>query len=201
MARVGTMIEHPVTGERIVFRETAATTNGELLLVDIYLRPGGFVAAEHVHPNADEYFEIITGTARFRIAGEELTASAGQLVVVGRGTPHVWWNAGRDELRAELAFRPALRMEQFFENFFGLGNAGRTNARGMPRLLQLAVLAREFESEVHASHPPLAVQRALFAPLAALGRAAGLKSRYPELESGDERPSGRRERVREVVGA
>src|SRR5215208_3451761 len=138
MARVGTTIEHPVTGERIVFRETAATTNGELLLVDIYLRPGGFVAGEHVHPHADETFEVVAGTGRFRIAGRECTATAGQRVVVAKGTPHVWWNAGVDELHAVIGFRPALRMEQVFENFFGLGKAGGTNGRGLPGPLQLA---------------------------------------------------------------
>src|SRR5215213_4462668 len=98
MARVGTASEHPVTGERITFRETAATTNGELLLVDIYLRPGGFVAGEHVHPHADERFEIVAGTAQFRIDGRECIAIPGQRVVVAKGTPHVWWNVGDDEL-------------------------------------------------------------------------------------------------------
>src|SRR5215208_94655 len=199
MARVGTTIEHPVTGERIVFRETAATTNGELLLVDIYLRPGGFIAGEHIHPHAHELFEIVSGTGRFRIGGVERTATVGQQVVIGKGTPHVWWNGGDDELHAVMSFRPALRMEHFFENFFGLGKAGRTNARGIPHPLQLAVLMREFEPEIYPSTPPLIVQRALLGPLAVLGRALGLQARYSKYESGSGRRSGRSSGAREAV--
>jgi mannose-6-phosphate isomerase-like protein (cupin superfamily) len=198
MARVGTTIEHLESGERIVFRETAATTNGELLLLDFFLRPGGHVAVDHVHPNADEHFEIVAGTAGFRIAGRECTATAGQRVVVGKGTPHTWWNAGGDELHAVLGFRPALRMEHFFENFFGLRKAGPTNARGEPPLLPMVVLLREFEPEIYLARPPLAVQRAVLGPLAALGRALGRKARYPEFESGSD-PAEHGEEARKAL--
>jgi hypothetical protein len=173
MARVGTTIEHPVTGE-------------------------------HIHPQADEHFEIVAGTGRFSIDGRECTATTGQRIVVAKGTPHFWWNVGRDELHAVIAFRPALRMEQFFENFFGLGKAGRTNARGVPGLLQGALLMREFASEIQTTQPPLGVQRVVLGPLAALGEILGLKGRYAEYESaGDRRPSGSGRRSgeqREMVG-
>ena len=43
-------------------------------------------------------------------------------------------------VRVEL--RPALDTETFFETFFGLGRDGKTNARGIPGLLQIAVAFR-----------------------------------------------------------
>lgn len=41
MARIGQTIEHPFTGERLTFLETAETTSGEYLRVNIEMAPGG----------------------------------------------------------------------------------------------------------------------------------------------------------------
>jgi hypothetical protein len=62
MARTDDMIEHPVTGERIEFLETARDTDGEALRMRLLVEPRGFAAAEHVHPRQDERFEILSGT-------------------------------------------------------------------------------------------------------------------------------------------
>ena len=50
MVHADEVIENPATGERVVFRRTAAETRGELLEYEFVFRPRGFVAAEHVHP-------------------------------------------------------------------------------------------------------------------------------------------------------
>src|SRR5687767_15692699 len=50
MFEAGDQIDNPVTGERLVFHETAAGTNGERVVVETTVQPGGFVAAAHVHP-------------------------------------------------------------------------------------------------------------------------------------------------------
>ena len=48
MFHAGDQIENPVTGERLVFHETSAETNGERVVFETIVRPGGFVAAAHV---------------------------------------------------------------------------------------------------------------------------------------------------------
>ena len=65
-------------------------------------------------------------------------------------------------------------------NLFGLAQDGKTNARGVPRLLQFALLAREFDDVVQFTRPPRLVQRALFGGLAPLARLAGFRGSYPE---------------------
>ncbi len=65
MARAGDVIEHPVTGEQLRFRKTAADTGGEALEVELRVRTGGFVSAPHVHPEPEERFDILEGTLRF----------------------------------------------------------------------------------------------------------------------------------------
>jgi hypothetical protein len=61
---------------------------------------------------------------------------------------------------------------------FGLANDGLTNAKGMPHLLQAAVIADEFRDVVQFVRPPLFIQRALFALLAPIGRALGYRPYY-----------------------
>ena len=67
MAYAGQIIENPVSGERITFRETAADTGGELLAIDLELRPDGHVPGMHVHPIQEERFEVTDGTMRFKL--------------------------------------------------------------------------------------------------------------------------------------
>jgi quercetin dioxygenase-like cupin family protein len=180
MARSGDVFEHPLTGERFVCRQVARDTGGELFQLDLYVQPGGFVAAEHIHPKQEERFEVLAGTLRLRSQGRERILGAGEAEVVAPRQPHVWWNAGAGELRVLVDFRPALRTEMFFETAFGLAKAGKTNRKGLPHPLQLAVLANEYSDEFQLAWPPLAVQRILVAPLAGLGRLLGYRAWYPQ---------------------
>src|SRR5438445_13232831 len=95
MAKSGDILEHPVTGERLVWRKVARDTGGELLQADLYVAPGGFVAAEHVHPVQEERFEVLAGVLRLHIDGKEKTMRTGEIEVVPAGRPHVWWNGAR----------------------------------------------------------------------------------------------------------
>jgi quercetin dioxygenase-like cupin family protein len=113
MVKSGDVLEHPITRERIVFRKTARDTGGELMQMDVYMQPGGFVAAEHIHPLREERFEVISGTLCARIGGKEFTSGPGEKLVVPADVPHVWWNPGNDELHMLGEARPVLRFEDF----------------------------------------------------------------------------------------
>jgi quercetin dioxygenase-like cupin family protein len=179
MIYTGDIIEHPVTGERVRLLETAAETNGERLLLEFHVRPHGFVSAEHVHPQQDERFEVLSGTMRYRIDGVEYQGGAGTVIHVPKGTPHIWWNAGEDELRMLVEFQPALQTQQFFESFFSLAQQGKTNGRtGMPSPLQTAVIVQEFAAEVQLARPSPLVQKIVFGALAAVGRRLGYRARH-----------------------
>lgn len=180
MVKSGDVIEHPITRERIIFRKTAHDTNGELLQADFYLPPGGFVAAEHIHPLQEERFEVLTGTLRGRIAGKEVTGGPGETVVVAAGTPHVWWNSGDAEMHVLVEVRPALRIEVFFETFFGLAQDTKVNPKtGLPNPLQLAVTLQGFRHEIILARPPWLAQRLLFGSLAPIGSLLGYRAEYP----------------------
>ena len=180
MITPGDILEHPITGETIIFRQTAATTGGKLCEADFYMRPGAFVAAEHIHPRQEERFAVIAGTLRGRVAGKDLSGGPGETVVVPPGTPHLWWNSGDEKLHVRVEVRPALTLEGWFETYFGLAQDGKVSAKtGLPNIFQLAVMMREYQDVLILARPPRPVQTALFGSLAAAGRLLGYKADYP----------------------
>src|SRR5690242_8604334 len=138
MIEAGQAIENPVTGERIVFRQTSRETNGEAVVIETYVQAHGSVAAAHVHPAQEERFEVLRGSVGFRVGRKKLVAGPGQRLTVPAGTPHRFWNAGEELAYFVCEIRPALQFESLVETMFALAAEGRTNRKGMPNLLHLA---------------------------------------------------------------
>jgi quercetin dioxygenase-like cupin family protein len=174
------MYKNPVTGERAVIRIGTEESGGELLVADLYVLPGGTVPGEHLHPSIEERFTVLYGWVGFRLSGRASVAGPGATLVVAPGVPHDWWNAGPGEALVRVEVRPADRFEVLIANTFGLAQDGRVNRKGMPSLLQLALLAREFDDVIRFTRPPRAVQRVLFGALAPLARLLGYRGSYPE---------------------
>src|SRR4029450_10902854 len=154
MIRSGDTIENPVTGERITFHQTSADTHGEAVVIECTVQPDGFVAAAHVHPSQSERFAVIDGTLGVKVGREKQTLGRGEVAVVQPGTPHRFWNAGDGEVRFVCAVRPALQFESLLETMFTLAADGKTNRKGMPNPLQLAVIARAHFATGRLRAPP-----------------------------------------------
>ena len=188
MSRHGDVYENRVTGERAVVLRGDEDGGGLPVLVHLTVRPGGAVAGEHVHPKVHERFRVVSGTLSTRIAGVDGTLTAGQEALVPPGTPHDWWNAGDEPADVVVEIDPPEpRFEAMIATLFGLANAGRTDAKGMPGHLQLALIGREFSDVIRFTRPPAAVQAVAFAVLGPIGRRRGLRGLYPEYL----RPHGR----------
>lgn len=183
MIRAGDSIENPVTGEVLIFHETSRESNGERVLVETIVQPGGFVAAAHVHPYQTERFEILEGAVGFKVAGRTRIAEPGEVLIVEPGAAHRFWNAGETEARFLCEVRPALRFEALIETMFTLAAEGKTNRKGMPNPLRLAVIAREHFDTVRLPFPPAWLQRVGLELGAPLGRLLGYGATYtPPLE-------------------
>jgi quercetin dioxygenase-like cupin family protein len=178
MIRAGDVIENPVTGERILFRTTSAETNGEAVVIECWVDPNGFVAKPHVHPYQEERFEILRGSVMFRLNGQLLAAAPGDRVLVPRGAAHQFWNDGEDEAHFVCEIRPALQFEQLLETMFSLAADGRTNRKGMPNPLRLAVIAAAHFDTVRLPSPPAWLQRVGLALGAPVGRLLGFRPTY-----------------------
>ena len=173
MIRSGDTIYNPITGERITFHQTSADTNGEAVVIECTVQPDGFVAAAHVHPYQTESFNVIDGTLNLKVGKEELELGRGEIAVVAAGTPHKFWNAGDEQVRFVCEVRPALEFESLLETMYTLAADGRTNKKGMPNPLRLAVIARAHFDTVRLPHPPAWLQKAGLALGAPLGRLVG----------------------------
>ena len=178
MIHAGDSIHNPVTGERIVFRQTSRETNGRAVVIETFVQPNGFVAAAHVHPSQEERFEILRGTVGFKIGREKLVAGPGRRLTVAAGTPHKFWNAGDDEAHFVCEVRPALQFEALLETMFALAADGKTNRKGMPNPFRLAVVAKHHFDTVRLPVVPHALQKAALAVGAPLGRLLGYEPTY-----------------------
>ncbi len=125
--RAGEVYENPVTGERAVVRVGTEESGGELLVNDLYVRPGGAVMGEHVHPNIEESFTVVRGRLGYRLDGREGVAGPGQRLHVPPGTTHDWWNAGEEVAHVVVEISPAARFEEMILNAFGLAQEGKTD--------------------------------------------------------------------------
>ncbi len=127
------MLENPITGQRLVFRKTAKGTDGELLEVEsIYTKASLSRPPAHYHPYQEERFEVLSGTLRVLVGGEERTLKAGEVLTVAPGTPHEMWNGREGETRVNWQTRPALKTEEFFETVWGLERVWRITSPARP---------------------------------------------------------------------
>ena len=174
----GDTLENPVTGETVTFRRTSAQTDGELVEIEVTVQPGGGVAAAHVHPFQSERFEVLEGTLEFRRGRRKRTATAGDVVIVEPGTVHSFRTVGETPASFVCEVRPALQFERFIETMFGLATSGKTNKKGMPSPLRLAVIANAHFDDVRLPYVPAFAQKAALVSGAALGKLAGMQPTY-----------------------
>ena len=177
MISTGQTIENPVTGERVTFHETSRDTGGAYVLIEAAVAPGGGVAS-HVHPYQTEEFEILSGSVEFRKGGDKVVVHAGDSVTVEPGKIHRFKNVGDGEARFTTKVSPALEFESFLETMFALAADGKTNKKGMPNPVRMAVIAKEYFDDVRAPHVPGAIQKAALSAGAAVGRLVGYTPRY-----------------------
>jgi mannose-6-phosphate isomerase-like protein (cupin superfamily) len=186
MFHAGDQIENPVTGERLVFHETSAETNGERVVFETIVQPGGFVAAAHLHPFQTEHFEVLEGTLGMRRGKEKVELKPGDTVVVEAGTPHKFWNAGDTEARFVCTVTPALQFERLIATMYSLAAAGKTNRKGMPNPLRLAVIAHHHFDDVRLPLVPQSLQKLGLVLGAPAGRIFGYQ---PTFDTGVPAPS------------
>ena len=106
-------------GMKLRFIRTGAETDGELLEMEATYSGDGGMPPMHLHPSQAERFEVLEGSMRTIIGGEERTYEAGESFEVPAGTPHQMGTDKPTRMRWEV--RPALRTAEFFERLYGSG--------------------------------------------------------------------------------
>jgi mannose-6-phosphate isomerase-like protein (cupin superfamily) len=69
--------------------------------------PPGKASRLHLHPQAEETYYILKGTAYIELGSQAGNLAVGDAVVIPAGTPHKIYNHGYDDLRFVVACAPA----------------------------------------------------------------------------------------------
>lgn len=179
--RVGDELVNPVTGEysrilELPWQNPEGRASAELLAV-----VGSRVLGAHLHPGITEKFTVLEGELTVQLDGTTHKLGEGQSAEIRPGNWHDWWNAADHDARVLVEVTPGARFAHMIETLFGLAQLGYVDAKGMPNLLQMAMIGREFSDTVQFKSPPPAAQKALFAVMAPLAHALGYRGTYPQL--------------------
>ena len=189
MIRAGFTFEHPTTKTHTVVLESDAETDGMGWLLEVTrYSPLGSDLGEHLHLTWTETFEILKGTAKYKLDGNEKIAKAGDSFVVEPGHFHVHpWNA-TDE---ELVYRQRDRFEQpspaavqdilgIFATRTGMARDG-IRYKGFAKLLfQSATIRTAVKHGNYVASPSIAMQNVLASTLGLLGELLGYKAVNPK---------------------
>ena len=179
--RFGEVWENPVTGEQATILELSHTNPDRRVTAELTARFGTRLPGEHRHPALVERLTVLEGELAVKVDGETSTLARAETLVVEPDVWHDWWNATDYPTRVRVEITPGDRFAHMIETVFGLARLGHTDAKGMPRPLQLALFAQEFSDVVVFRKPPVAVQRVLFGALAPIARRRGYRATYPQL--------------------
>jgi hypothetical protein len=191
MIHAGFTIQNPVTNSRTVVLESDAETKGMGWLLEVHIAPmARSDVPEHLHLTWTENFEIISGSAFYKLNGIQKSAAAGGKFVVMPGQLHIHpWNAGETEMiyRQTNTFeQPSPQAVQVVLGVFAtradLAREGKVDSSGRPKNpLQLAVTLRTLNKYGgYDARMPMAVQNLLSATLGRLAEVLGYKAVDPK---------------------
>jgi len=178
VTRSGDRFENPATRETGTIITGGADTDGRYMCSETRVRPGGAVSIPHRHPGCTERFKVLEGELTVRLGGTATTLTAGEQATVLPGVAHHYANTSEQDVVFRFDVWPAARFEEMVVTLFALGMEGRTDAKGAPSPLQMAVILDEYADVMELVGPPRWLQRIALAILAPLGRARGLRARY-----------------------
>jgi mannose-6-phosphate isomerase-like protein (cupin superfamily) len=179
--QIGEVWENPITGEYAKILELPYRNPEGRAVAELLARVGARVVGEHRHPGIVERFTVLEGELTVKRADQTSILRQAESAIIEPGIWHDWWNASDRDARVRVEVTPGERFGHMIETLFGLARLGHTDANGMPHLLQLALIAREFSDVIVFRSPPLAMQRALFGVLTPIAHWRGYRATYPQL--------------------
>ena len=165
---------HPGMEMRWEITRSTADTAGELFEATNWIGPEMPGPPVHVHPTADESYNVIEGALDVCVNGEWRTLRAGESATAPAGAPHTLRNATKETVRIVNVHRPALQFESFFREMHALIGQGKIKQLPPkePRsAIYVAMLFGKYPDEIRVVKPPSGV----FKALALVGRALGFK--------------------------
>jgi len=106
---------HSLGFSTLLFKISSSETSGGLFIIEHKnLSRGG--PPLHLHLNQEEWFYVMEGEVAFAVGDQRLALRAGESVLAPRRVPHTFSAVGTDPARMIIAFTPAGKMEQYFQD-------------------------------------------------------------------------------------
>jgi quercetin dioxygenase-like cupin family protein len=169
---------NPVTRQDIKFIQTGKDTDGKLLEMESTYNIHSKEPAAHYHPFQEENFTVLTGELTVRIDRQIRVLKQGDTLHIPKNKVHAMWNNSNSKTIVNWKVQPAMDTENFLETAFGLAIDGKTNADGMPNILQVALMANKYANVFRLSKVPYAVQKFVFVMLAPFAYLLGYRPFY-----------------------
>lgn len=109
-------------GMRWEFTTTAAESGGAALESLIVISPGFGGPPLHIHPHAEETYDVVSGKLDVCVNRQWQTLGPGESVTVPVGVAHTLRNSSGSEVRLRNVHAPALNIEEFFRKLHRLSS-------------------------------------------------------------------------------
>jgi len=145
-------------------------TSGQLFEATNWIEPRMPGPPVHVHPTAEESYEVVEGALEVFVNGQWSPVRAGEKATVPAGEPHSVRNASDEPARIVNIHQPAQRFESFFRDMHRLiheDKIRRLPPKDPRSAIYVAMLFGSYPDEIRTVKPPNQV----FQSLALIGKA------------------------------
>ena len=168
--------ENPLAGERAVFLETSADTNGSHSLIEVDLSANAKGTPVHYHDSITETFVVLEGELGIELNKKKIILQKGETAHVPMKAHHRFYNPSDKPVKFQCKVVPGCPgFENSLKIVHGLVRDGKCNSNGIPKnISELAVLFELGEGKVPGI---LALLTPVMSVLAKRARKKGVEER------------------------
>jgi mannose-6-phosphate isomerase-like protein (cupin superfamily) len=162
----------PIIKTKAIVVKSAIDKKKDSVIMIAEVGPGESGPPMHIHPNQEESYEVLEGTAEFMLGDEKIIVRQGDKIEIPTNTPHTFKNNTDQWLRMRDTHTPALTFEEMMRELHNLVLTGKI--RGFTKLkslIYLSILWVKHKDVQRSTKPPFFVMKFM----AGIGKLFGYK--------------------------
>lgn len=108
----------------------------------------------HLHPEQEEFFNIIRGELEVYVKDRWRTLKAGDTVFIPKKTPHTYRSRHTEDCVFEYTLTPFRHFSEMMQSFEKLQNEGKLTGTDLKSIIYLSMSFRKYKDEVVSVSPP-----------------------------------------------
>jgi quercetin dioxygenase-like cupin family protein len=139
--------------------KTAQETNGQSLEMEWEVLPKCDGTPVHIHPFADETYQVLEGSLEVQMNGEWKILTQGETMTVPKGASHTFRNLSNNVARVFNTHAPAMKFDSYFEELSNIVNklsGGKKDKQKMNlnAIMYMCMLMKKYPAEMVSVNPP-----------------------------------------------